>query len=250
MDSRHHIRQILEIRTIVKHLSQTGLIHHLLTGRVDHDSTLRHRTHQGKIDGSLRFGSSRDMERNDLTSLEQLGSRSDSLHTIRFDHLSRTEGIIRINLHTEALGNASHITSDIAIRQNTQFLTFQFNTSRTIVEITHARNQQAKNQFGYGIGVLTRCIHHTHVMSRCSSQIHIVISGTGTYHNLQVRSSCQNSLVHLVTTDNQRIGRLHSLQQLCLIGIFFQQGELHTSTFHHLTNTLYGYGRKGFLCCY
>ena len=67
----------------------------------------------------------------------------------------------------------------------------------------------AESQFGNSIRVLSRSIHHTNVVSSSGSQVNIIISCTGTNHNLQLFRSIQHFCINNIT-------RLHRLAQIFL----------------------------------
>ena len=248
MDSGHNICQVLEVRTLFQHLSEASLIHHLLTSRIHYYSSLRHGIHQLEIDRTLRLGRSRNMQRDDLASLKQIGCRNYSLHTIGLNHGSRTERIVSVNLHTEAFSDTSHVTAHVSISQDTQFLSFQLCSGSTVIEITNPVHQHTEYQFGDSVRVLSRRIHHAYLMGSSRIQVHVIIPRTGTNHDLQVLSGIQYLSVHLIATDNHGIGILNRIQQLRLLCIFLQKSQFHASAFHYLPDAFHSDSGERFLC--
>ena len=66
------------------------------------------------------------MERNDVAGLEERILISNGVDTCLLDHFCRTVSIISINVHSEALGDASHVAAYITESEDTQLLAEQF----------------------------------------------------------------------------------------------------------------------------
>ena len=185
MGCRHNVCHVFQVGTLFHQLDKLGFIDDFLTGCVHQQATFRHFVHQCIIDGILRFGSCRDMQGNDVASRVKFFGRIHSLHSILLDYFFRTESIERINLHTETFGNTGYVATHVTISVDTQFLAHQFRTGSTVIHITDSHHHQAESQLGHSIGVLSRSIHYTYVVGSSCFQVHIVITGTGTHHNLQ-----------------------------------------------------------------
>ena len=148
---------------------------------------------------------------------------------------------------SEAFGYAGNVTTNVSVSMDTQFLAHQFRTGSTVIEVTDSIYHHAQSQFGNSIGVLSRSIHHTNIVSGSGSQVYIIISCTGTNYNLQLFSSIQHLCINNITTDNDRISIFHCIQQLCLICIFLQQSKLISGCFNFFTDTVYcNFGKRFF----
>ena len=189
------------------------------------------------------------MQGNDIASRVKLFGRTHSLHSILLDYFFRAESVERINLHTEAFGNTGYVATHVTISVDTQFLAHQFRTGSTVIHITDSHHHQAKSQLGHSIGVLSRSIHYTYIVGSSCFQVHIVITGTGTHHNLQFLGGIQHFSINDVTADNDSVGIFHSLQQLGFFAIFLQQHEFVTCCFYFSTDTVYCHFGKRFVCC-
>ena len=189
------------------------------------------------------------MQGNDIASRVKLFSRTHSLHSILLDYFFRAESVERINLHTEAFGNTGYVAPHVTISVDTQFLAHQFSTGSTVIHITDSHHHQAESQLGHSIGVLSRSIHYTYIVGSSCFQVHIVITGTGTHHNLQFLGGIQHFSINDVTADNDSVGIFHSLQQLGFFTIFLQQHEFVTCCFYFFTDTVYCHFGKRFVCC-
>ena len=86
-------------------------------------------------------------------------------------------------------------------------------------------------------------------MSRGSSQVDVVEACTCTHHNLQLLGSIEHLSIALVRTDDERIGILHSIEQLSLLSVFLEEHQLVASAFNFLTNTFNSSGCEGLFCC-
>jgi len=119
MSGRHDVSHVLQVSTLFHQLDELGFVDDFLAGCVHQQTTLRHATYEGMVDGVLRLSRSRNVQRNDVASRIKLFSASNRLHTIGLDHFFRTESIVSIDVHTEALGDACHVTTYVAIGMNT-----------------------------------------------------------------------------------------------------------------------------------
>ena len=180
---RHNVSNIFQIRTVIHQTQQVGFINNFLACGINQQTVFRHFVYQIIIDRIFCFRSSRNMQRYNITSSIQFFGRCNRLHTVCFNDLFRTISIVCIDVHTKAFGNTSYITSHITVCMNTQFLTFQFSTRTTVIHIADSHHHQPESQFGHSIGVLSRSIHDTYIVSRSSLQIHIVIPCSGTHYN-------------------------------------------------------------------
>ena len=189
------------------------------------------------------------MQGNNITSRIKLFGRSDSFYAILLNHFFRAESVESIDVHAETLGDTRHIASYIAISVNTQLLAHQFRTGGAVVHVADSHYHKSESQFGYGIGVLSRSVHHTYVVGSGGSQVHIVITGTGTYHDFQFFGGVQHLGIDDVATYNNSIGVFHSFQQFRLVTIFFQQSKFITCCFNFFADTVYCNLCKRLVCC-
>ena len=189
------------------------------------------------------------MKRNDVASLEQLILRLHGVNTGSLNDISWAECIVGSYLHTEALGDASHVATHVTESQDTQLLALQLRACLAVVEITNGENQQTENQLGNGVGVLTRSILSHHVVSSSSSQVDIIITGTGANDDLEVLGSVEHLGISLVRTDNHRIHILHSIEKLSLLCIFFEQHQFVACSLYFFLNALDSSCCEWLFCC-
>ena len=91
------------------------------------------------------------MERHHVALLEESILVLNSMHTGSLDDLSRTEGIVGIDLHAKALGDACHIATHVTKGQDAQLLTHELGTRLAIVEVTNGKHQHTEHQLGNSI---------------------------------------------------------------------------------------------------
>ena len=87
-------------------------------------------------------------------------------------------------------------------------------------------------------------------MSRGGSEVNVVVTGTGAYHNLQLFGSVEHLGIHLVRADDECVSILHSVQQLCLLRIFLEQSQLVAGSFHFFSDALDSCSCERLFCCY
>ena len=103
-----------------------------------------------------------------------------------------------VNIHAKSLGNASHIATYVTKSKDTELLALQLTTTLTVEEITNCEHQQTKHQFGYSVRVLSGSVLNNNTFFLSIGGIDRVVTGTGTYHNLQVLSSVEHLRSNLV----------------------------------------------------
>lgn len=186
------------------------------------------------------------MERHNVALLKELLLTLGSLYAGSLDDISRTEGIISHDVHAKALSYASHIATYIAEGEDTEFLTFEFGTCLTVIEIANGKDKESKHQFCHSIGILPWSILSHNIM-RCSGcEVYVVIACTCANNYLEIICCCEHLSVSLVRADYHGVGILYRVEQLCLFSIFLKQGELMSCTFYFLADTFHGCCREGF----
>ena len=152
------------------------------------------------------------------------------------------------HFHSEAFSYTGNVTTNVSVCMDTQFLAHQFCTGSSVIEVTDSIYHHTQSKFGNSIRVLSRSVHHTYVVSSGSSQVNVVISRTGTYHDFQFLCRIQHFLVNDVTSDNHCIRILHCIEQLLFFCIFLQQSQFIARSFYFFPNTVDSYFSKRFLC--
>ena len=170
---------------------------------------------------------------------------------VRSDHcLIRAIRIVGIDVHTEALCDTRHVTTDVTERMNTQFLAFQFGAAGSIVQITNGIDHQTECQFSHSIAVLSRRVHCYYLVCGSGVKVDVIITGTGTNDNLQLLGGVQYSCIHDIRTDDECVSVSHSVQQLSFVRIFLKQREFITSCFYFFSNAIYCNFSKRLFCSY
>ena len=71
-------------------------------------------------------------------------------------------------------------------------------------------------------------------------------SRAGANHNLEVLGSVENFVVDNVAADNESVGISHSIEQLLLFGIFFEESQFVAGAFNNFAYALYSPRDEGF----
>ena len=153
---------------------------------------------KSSIDALLCFGSSRDVQRNDVAVLEESVLRVNCLNASSLNSLLRAESVVCINFHLEALSDASHVSTYVAESENTELLALQLATRLAVVEVAHAVNEQTEHELCHSIRVLTRCVLNNNVLLLSVSTVDIVVTGTGTYNDFKLLCSVKHLWCNLV----------------------------------------------------
>ena len=172
------------------------------------------------------------------------------MHTGLLDDLCGAVGIVGIDIHTKALGDAGHVAADVAEGEDAQLLAHELGAALAVVEITDGHDEQTEDELGHGVGVLARRILGHHVVSRGGGEVDVVVAGTGADDDLQLLGSVEHLGVDLVRTDDHGISILDGVKQLSLLSIFLEQHELMAGCLHFCFDTIHSSGCKRFLCCY
>ena len=103
-------------------------------------------------------------------------------------------------------------------------------------------------KFGHGVGILSRGIHCHYLPCRTGLEVDIVVAGSGTDYNLQLRGCRDDVSCHLVRPDYEGIGIGHSLDQLFPGRVFLEQADFMPCFLGYFLHTGHGSGRKRFFC--
>ena len=160
----------------------------------------------------------------------------------------RDEGVVGDDVHAQRLTLAPHEFAHIAVGVDAEGLALYLRTRTGRKAVARHEDHHGERQLGHGVGVLPRGIHHHDTARRGGREIHVVVTRTGTNHDLQVLSGIQYLSVHLIATDNHGIGILNRIQQLRLLCIFLQKSQFHASAFHYPPDTFHSDSGERFLC--
>ena len=190
------------------------------------------------------------MERNHITILEEGVLRINSSYASSLDSFLRTESVVSIHLHTEALSNASHIATYITEGEDTKLLAQEFGARLAVIEIANGIYQQTEYKFGNSIRVLARSILYDNTLLLGISTVYIVVAGTCTNYNLELLSSVEHLRSNLVRTDNHCVGIGYSIKKLLLVSIFLKKNKFVACSFNFCLNTIHGCCCKRLFGCH
>ena len=126
------------------------------------------------------------------------------------------------HLHTEALGDAGNVATDITESEDSQALALQLGTGLAVVEVADGVDEESEDELCHGIGVLARCILDHDTLLLGVSGVDGVVACAGSDDNLQVLGGVENVLCHLVGAHNHGVGIADSTEELSLTAIFLQ----------------------------
>ena len=86
-------------------------------------------------------------------------------------------------------------------------------------------------------------------MSRSCCEVDVVVTCTGTHHNLQLLGSVEHLCIHFIRANNHRINILHSIEQLALLCVFLEHDYLVACCVKNFLNTIYSNLAEWLLCC-
>ena len=113
--------------------------------------------------------------------------------------------------------------------------------------VARHEDHHGQSQLGHGVGVLPRGVHHHDAAGRSGREVHVVIARTGAHDNLEHLGGIDDFGRHLVAAHDQRIGVGHGFEQLGLVRILLEQGELMARTLDDFANSIDRLLGKGFL---
>ena len=115
----------LQVFAFCHQLDEFGLVDDFLTSCVYKDTALLHQAYQSVVDALFGLSGSRDVERYDITGLEQFFLIGYSMYAGSFDYLSRAVGIESIDIHSKPFGNAGDVAAYISESEDTELLAKQ-----------------------------------------------------------------------------------------------------------------------------
>ena len=104
------------------------------------------------------------MQRHHVALLEERLLIGYGVNTGLLDDLGGAVGVEGVDLHAEALGDASHIATHVAEGEDSQFLAQQLRAALAVIETANCHHQQSKHQLGHGVGVLAGSVLGYHVV--------------------------------------------------------------------------------------
>ena len=190
------------------------------------------------------------MQREEIGRLVKLLDRCHLLHAVGLeDRLVGDERIVCDNIHAQRLSFAAHQLADVAVGVDAEGLALNLRTRARSEAVPRHVDHHGQRQFGHGVGVLPRGVHHHDAPRRSRCEVHVVVTRTGTDHDFQVFRRGDDLGGHLVAADDERIRIGHGLQQLTLVGIFFEQRQFIAGILHDPADSIDGLFGKRLLRC-
>ena len=190
------------------------------------------------------------MQRKEVGNPVKLLDRSHFLHAVGLeDRPVGDERIVGDDIHAQRLALAAHQSADVAVGVDAEGFALEFRTRTRREAVARHEDHHGQRQFGHGIGVLTRGVHHHDAPRRSRRKVHVVVTRAGADHDLQVFRRGDDLGGHLVAADDQRVDVGHGFEQLALVGVFFEQRQFVSGVLDDLTDSVHGFFGEGFFRC-
>ena len=189
------------------------------------------------------------MERNHVALLEERILISNGVYTCSLNHVGWAICVVSIYVHTEAFGDACHVTANVTESENTEFLTHQLSTCLAVEHIANCIDHHTENEFGNSVRVLTRRVLCHHIVGCGCCEVDVIETCTGTNHHFQFFCCVQHFCVHLVRTDNHGVHVFHGVKELSLFRVLLQQNEFVSCTFNFFSDAVDSYCCKRLFSC-
>ena len=172
------------------------------------------------------------MQRKKVGRSIQLFDRIRHFHAVGFENVGRDERVESAHLHAQRLAVTGHDAADVAVSLDSEPFAADLRSGAGGELIARHKNHHAHDQFGHGVRVLPRGIHHDNPFGGAGGQVDVVVTGTGANDDFQFLGGGDYFGRHFVAADNQPVGIFHGRQQIGLVRIFFQQGQFVTRPFN------------------
>jgi len=201
-----NISGIAEGRALLHLGHESLLVDDLNTGGVDEDTVGSHLVEKSGVDAATGLGGERGVDGDDVADGVELLEGLGHLDAIGLSDLSLDEGIEGVDLHAEALGDATHSTSDSTIGLKTKLAATELIAALAREATTEGHDGKTKGNLSDSVGVLARSVHDDDALGRAGLQIDGIVASTSTDDDLQSRSVLKELSVDLVRANDHGIG--------------------------------------------
>ncbi len=188
------------------------------------------------------------MQGDDVAGLEESFLAGDGLgHGAGVDLLGAHEGVVGVDIHAEALGDAGHIASHVTEGEDTQLLALELGAALAVVEVADGIDEQTHDELSNGVAVLAGGVHGDDAAGGASLEVEVVVAGAGAHNDLQVLGVVDDLFGHLVGADDEGVGILDGLVEVVHVGIFLKEGKLVAVLLDNFLDTVNSHFGKRFL---
>mmetsp|Transcript_13841 Transcript_13841/g.32655 ORF Transcript_13841/g.32655 Transcript_13841/m.32655 type:complete len:380 (-) Transcript_13841:53-1192(-) len=249
--ARSDVAKVAEVRSVLQQLQEISLVHDLLPGSVDESAALWHLGQQVLVDGLLGLRSEWHMQRHVL-SLEQISHSVNRLGTSRLDGFLGDVWIVGVGLHAESLCQLEDSPGNCTEAIEGNGSTHKLEATGAVVVVSGTCDHHAEHELRDRIGILSWRVHGHDALGMARWECDVVVSGTCSHDELQLRRLVNHSLIHNVTADDHRICICNGRQQVFfgLVVLQLLQGVVPSwSRLEDFLNLLYCVFGEGLLCC-
>ena len=136
------------------------------------------------------------------------------------DFLRAVEGREARHVHAHAVGDAGEVLRHCAEGQQSEFLAHEFRAARAVEAVAYGVDEHADNEFGHGVGILSRRVFHNDAVARGGFEVDIVITCAGAYDYFKLGRSLHHFFVDDVGAHDEGVGCRNGFEELFFLCIF------------------------------
>ena len=240
------ISEVAEVFAFLEEGDELGFVDDFLTSGIHEDTLLWHEAHEFATDRALSLRRSGDMEGDDVAGREELLLAGDSVYTFLLDDFGRREGVVSIDIHAEALSDASYVAARVTVSQEAKLLILELSTRGAIEAVTYAEEEHSEDELSYSVSVLSRSVHHAYAVSGSGLEVYVIVASTSADDDLELLSSVEDLGIYDVATDDDCFDVGDSCEELGLSRILFEEDYFEASFGEDLLDTSYCGSSEGF----
>jgi len=208
---------------------QSSLVDDLNTSSVDEKTVSGHLLKKSSVDTATGLRGERSVDGDNVASSIELLKRLHHVDTLSLSILSLDEGIEGVDLHAEALGDATDAASDSTIGLKTKLTATELIAALAAEATTDGHDSKTKGNLSNSVGVLARGVHDNDALGRAGSKVDGIITSTSTDDDLQSRSVLKKLSVDLIRTDDHGISSGKLSKEVLTLGIALAENKLEVS---------------------
>ena len=186
------------------------------------------------------------MEGDDVAGREEFLLAGDSVYTFLLDDFGRREGVVSIDIHADALSDASYVAARVTVSEETKLLVLELSTRGAVEAVAYAEEEHSEDELSDSVSVLSRSVHHAYAVSGSGLEVYVVVAGTSADDDLELLSSVEDLGIYDVATDDDCFDVGDSCEELGLSRVLFEEDYFEASFGEDLLDTSYCGGSEWF----